>query len=1044
MSPGLSDDLQQINDCRKTAVIDSELRRLNIDIAALQETRLAADGMLRENDYTFFWQGRSIEEPRLHGVGFAVKNSLLPMIVPPTGGSERILSLCLSTSSGMVNVISAYAPTLCSPQEMKDQFYEDLDNIINKIPETEHIILLGDFNARVGAEHSSWPDCLGHFGVGKMNDNGQRLLELCSFRKLCITNTFFNTKPQHKVSWRHPRSGHWHQLDMIITRRAVLNSVLVTRSYQSADCDTDHSLVCSKLRLLPKKIHHTKQKGRPRINTTRASNPESRTKLVTQLQDALEDNTAPTLEEKWQLIRNAVYNTAIQVWGKKERRNQDWFETHQAEMEPAITAKRETLIAYKKDPSIKNLAALRTARNNTQRIARRCANDYWQNLCQTIQTCADRGNIHGMYEGMKKAFGPTISKIAPLKSKDGEVISDRAKQMERWAEHYQDLYSTETIVTEQAVNNIPPMPVMEELDLPPSVEELSKAIDSLAHGKAPGSDGIPAEVIQCGKPALLNHLHELLCQCWEEGTVPQDMRDANIVTLYKNKGDRSDCNNYRGISLLSIIGKAFAKVVLKRLQALAERVYPESQCGFRAERSTTDMIFSLRQLQEKSREQKQPLYIAFIDLTKAFDLVSRKGLFTLLERIGCPPKLLSMVTSFHEDMQGTVNVDGSSSAPFPIRSSVKQGCVLAPTLFGIFFSLVLSYAFRESDDGVYLHTRSDGKLFNLARLRAKTKVRRILIQEMLFADDAALASHIQSGLQRQIDRMAHACREFGLTISLKKTEIMGQDVSEAPIINIGDYTLQVVEQFTYLGSTVTSNLSLDPELNKRIGKAAAAMSKLTKRVWENNKLTTVTKVAVYRACVLSTLLYGSESWTTYSRQEHRLNSFHLRCLRRILGITWQDRVTNAEVLDRAKLPSMFTLLSQRRLRWLGHVHRMKDGRIPKDMFYGELAAGSRPKGRPTLRYKDVCKRDLKSADISVDKWEEVAADRDAWRSTVRAGLNTAEGKRLQLWSDRRECRKAKTMTYQPQSSDFQCRKCAKDCHSRIGLFSHSRRCSPSN
>lgn len=198
--------------------------------------------------------------------------------------------------------------------------------------------------------------------------------------------------------------------------------------------------------------------------------------------------------------------------------------------------------------------------------------------------------------------------------------------------------------------------------------------------------------------------------------------------------------------------------------------------------------------------------------------MSRKGLFTLLERIGCPPKLLSMVTSFHEDMQGTVNFDGSPSAPFPIRSGVKQGCVLAPTLFGIFFSLVLSYAFRECDDGVYLHTRSDGKLFNLARLRAKTKVRRILIQEMLFADDAALASHTQSGLQRLIDRMAHACREFGLTISLKKTEIMGQDVSEAPIINIGDYTLQVVEQFTYLGSTVTSNLSLDPELNKRIGK----------------------------------------------------------------------------------------------------------------------------------------------------------------------------------------------------------------------------------
>ncbi|XP_076454863.1 uncharacterized protein LOC143289699 [Babylonia areolata] len=112
------------------------------------------------------------------------------------------------------------------------------------------------------------------------------------------------------------------------------------------------------------------------------------------------------------------------------------------------------------------------------------------------------------------------------------------------------------------------------------------------------------------------------------------MHDANI-TLYKNKGDRSDCDIYRGISL-SIVGKAFARVVLSRLQLLAEREYPEALCGFRAGRSAVDMVFSLRQLQEKCREQRRPLYVAFIELTKAFDLVSKKGLFTLLQ-IGCPP-----------------------------------------------------------------------------------------------------------------------------------------------------------------------------------------------------------------------------------------------------------------------------------------------------------------------------------------------------------------------------------------------------------------------
>ena len=265
------------------------------------------------------------------------------------------------------------------------------------------------------------------------------------------------------------------------------------------------------------------------------------------------------------------------------------------------------------------------------------------------------------------------------------------------------------MVTEAALNSIPSLPAC-LVHAPPTEEELSKAIDSLAHGKAPGGDGIPEEVLQCAKSTLLHHLYELLCQCWKEGYVPQDMRDANIVTLYKNKGDRSHCNNYRGISLLNVVGKVFARVALQRLQQVAERVYPESQCGFRVQRST-NMIFTLRQLQEKCWEQKQPLFIVYVNLTKAFDLVSRKCLFHLLEKIGCPQKLWKVVMSFHEVMKGSVLFDGSSSAVFPIKSGVKQGCVLAPTLFGIFFSLLLSHAFSESEDGVFLHTRSDGKLF---------------------------------------------------------------------------------------------------------------------------------------------------------------------------------------------------------------------------------------------------------------------------------------------------------------------------------------------
>ena len=119
------------------------------------------------------------------------------------------------------------------------------------------------------------------------------------------------------------------------------------------------------------------------------------------------------------------------------------------------------------------------------------------------------------------------------------------------------------------------------------------------------------DLIKPYKTKLLLPLHDVLCQCWQEGAIPQDMRDSKIITLYKNKGERNDCNNYRGISLVSIVGKVFARVILIRLQKLVERIYPESHCGFRAGRSTIDMIFSLRQLQEKWREQPYALVHRF-------------------------------------------------------------------------------------------------------------------------------------------------------------------------------------------------------------------------------------------------------------------------------------------------------------------------------------------------------------------------------------------------------------------------------------------------
>ena len=196
----------------------------------------------------------------------------------------------------------------------------------------------------------------------------------------------------------------------------------------------------------------------------------------------------------------------------------------------------------------------------------------------------------------------------------------------------------------------------------------------------------------------------------------------------------------------------------------------------------------------------------------------------------------------------------------------------------------------------------------------------VLIRELLFADNAALSSHSEEGLQHLVDKLSHTCKEFGLTISLRKTNILAQGAESPPVITIDNTELEVVDTFTYLGSTVSSSTSLDAEISCRIVKAAAVMAKLNKRVWGNDLLSKRTKMCVYQACVLLTLLYGSESWTTYARQERRLNGFHLRCLRRLLHISRQDKATNTEVLEHAGSLSMPSLLIQRHLRWLGHAH----------------------------------------------------------------------------------------------------------------------------
>lgn len=236
---------------RRTALIGRELARYKLDIVALSETRLAGEGQLTESGagYTFFWSGRSAEERRDSGVGFAVQTRLVNKLSSlPKGINDRLMTLSFPLpGKKQATVISAYAPTMSNPEETKDTFYQDLEALIAKIPKADKLIILGDFNARVGTDHMAWEGVIGKHGIGKCNSNGLLLLRTCAAHGLLITNTVYRQPNRNKATWMHPRSKQWHMIDYVIVRRKDRQDVRSTKAMCGADCWTDHRLLVSKM-----------------------------------------------------------------------------------------------------------------------------------------------------------------------------------------------------------------------------------------------------------------------------------------------------------------------------------------------------------------------------------------------------------------------------------------------------------------------------------------------------------------------------------------------------------------------------------------------------------------------------------------------------------------------------------------------------------------------------------------------------------------------------------------------------------------------------
>ena len=369
------------------------------------------------------------------------------------------------------------------------------------------------------------------------------------------------------------------------------------------------------------------------------------------------------------------------------------------------------------------------------------------------------------------------------------------------------------------------------------------------------------------------------------------------------KSDQSDCNNFRGISLVSHSGKVLLKIVANHLKDFyeAQQILPEEQGGFRQARFTIDMLLLVvHRLQEMGRRRKIPLYMWFVDLRKAYDSVDREQLWKMLAREGVPFVVIDVVRQFHDGMRARVRMnDGELSEWFEVTQGLRQGCVLSPLLFNIFFATVMEVVlqrFSEYDiileDLVFLDDGREGgpdeTLLN--------RVRRALCG-ILFADDAGIASRSPAGLARMMTVIMEVLGAFGLTVSEKKTETLlmrapekAQQPGEAPTpplpaleIAAAGHKYPQVHQFVYLGGLITEDANITRDINHRTKIAWGCFRKFSPELFDSPSAPLRLKSRMLKAEAIKALLYGCMTWATRNAHYRKLRTMDHKLLLRVIG-----------------------------------------------------------------------------------------------------------------------------------------------------------------
>ena len=520
--------------------------------------------------------------------------------------------------------------------------------------------MMVDLNANIGTDHNAWTPTLGKYGLGKINSRGEKLLEFCAFHKLAVCNTFFQHKECRRATWTSPCGKYRNMIDFIITQQENMNKFQNCRAYCSADVGSDHNLVLAKVILAPTKPKRMTTLSK-NYDVSRFSNhaiaEEFRAKIGGAFEPLVQLENSDT-EEIWTKFRDTTNSiTEATVGIKRARHVKGLLEV----VRNACHQRRKARILMMNNPTALNKTNYSKLNKSVKYQVKLWKRRLLEKEVEDMEDAHVRNNSHELFKKVRKLAGERAKLQAAAKDKDGSLKTAPDEVLKCWEEHFSKHLNTEFPRDRKVLQSIPEAVNTEGTSLPFSIDEVEEAVKKLKNNKACGWDKIASETLKAGGSSMRQLLLKIINTAWSEGEIPEDWSKGLITPVFK-KGDKLDPADYRAITLLSIPGKVFCRMVLTRIQDTIDDHLREEQCGFRSSRGTTDAVFIVRQIIEKARERRIPIHWNFVDFKAAFDTIWREALWKCLRSIGVDGKLVDLIERMYEQTKCSVMVNGKLTA----------------------------------------------------------------------------------------------------------------------------------------------------------------------------------------------------------------------------------------------------------------------------------------------------------------------------------------------------------------------------------------------